>query len=685
MKRALRLSTVSGLFLLACGGEPPPPATTALVTTPDASAARADPGPSAPVAPHHLDKDTPEVTSRGTTFAAPSGWTLTTRDALQILQAPEGDYRIAVVEAEGTSADDAVNAAWTTLEPTFGWKLRLAHDRPARFGWEARRSYEYETSPNEKKSIEAVAMKHGAAWTVVLFDGGDATAGKRSGQIDLVWDSARPTGYVKESFAGKTAHTLDVERVKHITDMLDRAREDAGVPGFAIALVQNGQVIFSGGFGVRELGKPAEVDDDTLFPIASNTKALTTLLMAKAVDQGKFTWDTPATQVDPDFKLGDEATTRSVLMRHLVCACTGMPRQDLEWLFEFGKQTPESEMTVLGTFQPTSKFGEVFQYSNMLAGAAGYVVAHALSPKVELGVAYDKAMKDDVLGPLGMTETTFDFKKALAGNHAGAQAEDVDGNVAHAIMKVNYAAIPLRPAGGAWSSAQDLTKYVQLELAKGKLPSGAQYVSETNLMERRKPNVGIGETSTYGMGLITDTKYGIPVIDHGGSLIGYKSDMFWLPDQQVGGVLLTNSDAGQLFEGPFIRKTLEELFDGAPEAKADLTASIARRKEDIGKARERLLLPASQDVTATLATHYQNDALGPITVQHSPGKDGTETTFDFGEWKSRMASKKNDDGTTSLVTVVPGLDGFELVVGAKDGKKTLTVHDAQHDYVFVEK
>ena len=109
----------------------------------------------------------------------------------------------------------------------------------------------------------------------------------------------------------------------------------------AVGIVQDGKVVFAEGFGVRALGKPDKVDADTLFMIASNNKALTTLMLAKLVDAGNFTWDTPATEVLPTFKLGNPNTTRQVLMKHLVCACTGMPRQDMETTFEGEHLTPE--------------------------------------------------------------------------------------------------------------------------------------------------------------------------------------------------------------------------------------------------------------------------------------------------------------------------------------------------------
>lgn len=160
------------------------------------------------------------------------------------------------------------------------------------------------------------------------------------------------------TFAGKAAHKLDADCVKQIVDAMDRAREAAAIPGVGLALVQDGKVVFEGGLGVRELGKPAKIDAHTRFMIASNTKALTTLLLAKLVDEGKLTWETPVTTLFPGFKLGDPDTTREVRVKHLICACTGLPRQDFEWLFGFARQTPRSVLDTLGTMQPTTKFGE---------------------------------------------------------------------------------------------------------------------------------------------------------------------------------------------------------------------------------------------------------------------------------------------------------------------------------------
>src|SRR6185436_15260511 len=191
-------------------------------------------------------------------------------------------------------------------------------------------------------------------------------AEKRGGQIGTIFSRLFPPGYARESFAGKTANKLDAARIATLGTFVDQARGALGVPGVSIGLFQDGKVVFAGGFGVRELGGKAPVDGDTLYIIASNTKALTTLMLAKLVDAGKLTWDTPVTSLLPSFQLGNAETTSKVLVRHLICACTGLPRQDLEWLLQFDGVTPAGTMATLATIQPTTKFGEMFQYSNLL-------------------------------------------------------------------------------------------------------------------------------------------------------------------------------------------------------------------------------------------------------------------------------------------------------------------------------
>src|SRR5205814_3029255 len=133
-------------------------------------------------------------------------------------------------------------------------------------------------------------------------------------------------------FAGRKALPLTPERVAELKGFVETSMRKLGVPGASFALVEGGRVVYEGGLGVRELGKPERVDANTLFMAASNTKGMTTLLLARLVDAQKLQWNQPVIQVYPEFKLGDPNTTRQVEVKHLVCACTGLPRQDLEWI-----------------------------------------------------------------------------------------------------------------------------------------------------------------------------------------------------------------------------------------------------------------------------------------------------------------------------------------------------------------
>lgn len=454
------------------------------------------------------------------------------------------------------------------------------------------------------------------------------------------------------------------------------------MPGASLGIVQDGRVVFLGGFGVRELGKAAKVDGDTKFMIASNTKALTTLMLAKLVDEKLIAWDSPATSLMPAFRLGDPDTTAKVQVEHLVCACTGLARQDFEWLFEFGGLTPQKAIDLLATMQPTSGFGELYQYSNSLAAAAGFIGGHVAFPKLELGKAYDEAMRSRVFVPLRMKATTLDPDRAMRGNWARPHAPDVDGALAPAGHAEIAAIVPLRPAGGAWSTTRDILAHVQMELADGLLPNGDRYIAKAALLARREPKVASAKAATYGMGLEVVTKYDVIVVHHGGAVTGYYSDMMWLPEHGVGAVVLTNGDPGWTIRDSFPRKLLEVLFDGEPQADADVAAAAMSYREGITAMRKLLEVPADADVAAGLARAYVNAGLGEVAVLRTKGK----LVFDFGEWKSEVASRKNADGTVSMVTIAPGMVGWiDFVVGTTDGKRTLTVLDNQHEYVFVER
>ncbi len=633
----------------------------------------------APTEPERVATNSSRATSAGHTFTAPEGFTLVQRGIVTVLQPPEADATIALIDVEAGDADDALAKGWAAYRPDANRPLKITQPLLARDGWEERRAYVYETSPNERAVATAGVRRAGTAWVVIIAEGAEATFEKRASPIGLLLNSLRPRGYARETFAGRLPKPIDAATVAAMKAFVADGMKKLDVPGVAFSLIDRNRVVYEGGLGVRALGKSAPVDAHTRFIAASNTKAMTTLLLAQAVDEGLLAWEQPVTQVFPGFRLGDAEIARQVLIKHLVCACTGMPRQDLEWLFESGGATAATTFHMLAAMKPTSKFGEVFQYSNLMVSAAGYVAGAKLAPGRELGHAYDEAMRRRVFAPLKMDDSTFDFARAMSGNYASPHGEDIDGRTSLAAMDINRTIFPARPAGGLWTSAHDLSRYVLMELAQGRSPEGRRIVSAANLLARRAPQIAVGEDVSYGMGLFVDRRYGVEVVHHGGDLSGYHSDMIWLPEFGIGATFLTNADAGVLMRAPFLRKLLELLFDGRPEADEQVRLAAANRMSAIRKERERLVSPPDAKAVAGLAPRYRSAELGALIVR--PARDSV--IFDFGEWTSRVVSRVNDDGSTSFITADPGVGGFDFVAGEKDGRPVLTLRDAQHEYVFI--
>ena len=448
-----------------------------------------------------LKADT-DYKSAGAVLTAPKGWSVSSNPDMTVMDAPEPRSHLAIIQVAISDPKTAVASAWRSFVPSFGRPVKLMTSDPAKDGWSEHRSFEYVVSPNERAAVFAEAYRNEKKWTVLLFEGEEAIEEKRVSQIALVRDSLQPVGYQRESFAGRKAKPLTPKRVQELRRFLEASMRKLGIPGASFALIDHRQIVFEGGLGVRSLLTQTPVDANTRFLAASLTKGMTTLLLARLIDQGKFAWNEPVINVLPDFKLGDKDVTQQVLIKHLVCACTGLPRQDLEWEFEYAHATAATTLALLANMQPTSRFGELFQYSNLLAAAAGYVGAHAYSPQSELGAAYDEAMQKLVFDPLQMTSTTFDFDAVQTKDYAAPHADDVNGHPALADLASNYSIHFLRPAGGAWTSAHDLIRYVQLELNDGKLPNGEQLVSKKNLLIRRASAGDAGSRAKLWNGIL---------------------------------------------------------------------------------------------------------------------------------------------------------------------------------------
>lgn len=198
---------------------------------------------------------------------------------------------------------------------------------------------------------------------------------------------------------------------RHTTDLLAQFE----IPGAAVAIVQNGEVIYTGGFGVLELGGEEPVTPTTPMMIGSTGKSMTTAMMASMVDDGLFNWDTPVVEILPRFQFSNPELPQQVTLRNLVCACSGVPRRDLVLIFRAEALTAEEVVESLADFQLLTDFGETFQYSNQMVAAGGYAAAAAAGAGFgQLYQAYVTAMNQRIFKPIGMPNTLLLWRGAGA-------------------------------------------------------------------------------------------------------------------------------------------------------------------------------------------------------------------------------------------------------------------------------
>jgi CubicO group peptidase (beta-lactamase class C family) len=655
----------------------------------NAPASVAAPASTAAPSPTTLAADAELKTASGTTYPVAAGWTITRHPGaagpheLIELTDPEGTMHLYLDEVTGRTPGEAIAETWQRVRPGFALAAKNTITPPAQM-WDAVEQTVYETGDTKPPRLAiGLGRRKGDRVWVLLVDAEAAALDRRGAQLQNLVDHTRAPGVEEESFAGRTPHPLEGERAAAFVDFVEKTRAALNVPGAAVAVVQNGRVVLARGFGVRRLGATGPTDtvtEKTPFLIGSVTKGLTTALMAVAVDRGLFTWDTPVRKLHPGFTLGDEALAARLTMRDLVCACTGLPRSDMELLFEFRGVKPADMLASLARQKPTTAFGETFQYNNQLVAAAGFVTARALYPKLEFGAGYDRALREHILRPLGMAKATTDLVAARRAGLAASHGEDVTGAL-HALPDdVEDFLLPLRPSGGVAASVLDMAGYLQTELARGQGPDGKRVATEAAWLKRREPQVKIGEEESYGLGLGVGRTRGVPYVQHTGGTFGQFTTFFVLPEAGVGLVVLTNGPGG--LGGLARTRLLELLYDGHPRAAGLLAFRDAERAKSLARAAEERAENEPPEVLAALAGEYTNDRLGRLVLRVENG----ELTADVGEWRTRLGWQKRADGGKDLLVLDPPAAGLTLerAPGA-DGRPKLTLTFGQHVHVFAQR
>jgi CubicO group peptidase (beta-lactamase class C family) len=644
--------------LAACGASRPPP----------------DPRPrSAGAAGPRRLAAAEKIAVADATLEAPAAWWVTAGEGTVALEDPDRQLRVVIVATADKPAADAIAAAWRRTTPGFALAAEAPDEPPPEDGWDATTIVHYTAPAAGTRAARAEWRRAGARGYVALVEGDRNALDRRDAQIVSIVGSLRPAGMREESFVGRPARAPDAAR---LDAFVGRALAELAVPGAAVAVILDGKVVYERTFGVRALGQPAPITPDTRFLIASVTKPMTTFMEAALVDAGTLRWDTPVTALLPGFALADPEFTRQLVLWHMSCACTGMPRQDLESIFEWDHVTPEARIAAMRAMRPTTRLGETFQYSNPMVAAGGYAAAHAFAPDRPLAAAYAAAMQAKVFGPIGMTSTTLDFDTVARGDHAVPHALALDGTTRAMPLAIERAVEAIAPAGGVWTTLRDMERYVETELAEGVAPGGARVVSAAALRERNKLRVRSEAKEGYGLGIDVGTYAGLRMLMHNGGAFGFGTTMFMLPDARAGIVIFTNVRNGgpkqQLpFNAAVTRRIVEELFPGA-RALADRQLAYYA---GLRRVAPRPPSPAAdRGWIAPLAGTYRDAALGEATIRETA--DGA--VFDAGEWQSAIDRVVDADGTVQLVLLDPPFAGGKVLV---DLAGTLRI-PGQTTYVF---
>jgi CubicO group peptidase (beta-lactamase class C family) len=422
------------------------------------------------------------------------------------------------------------------------------------------------------------------------------------------------------------AQTLD-ERLKEIDEYAAKAGRDWNVPGFAVAIVKDDRVVFAKGYGVRQLGKPETVDADTLFAIASNTKAFTAAALAVLVDEGKLKWDDPATKHLPGFQLHDPFVTRELTVRDLLSHRSGLATfgGDLLW---FETSYPREEIIRRVRFlKPASSFRSAFGYQNILFLAAGEIV-----PAVT-GRSWDDFVRERFFAPLRMTRTTSVHRQLMSAQNVATPHNEWEGRVR--VIRYDNA----DNAGGAGainSSANDMAQWLRLQLGRGTFEGrrvfGAERSREmwtphtvvsgiTEAAERFNPTTHF---NLYGLGWSLNDYHGRLVVSHGGGLDGMTSRVAMLPEENLGLVVLTNS------ETPLSLVVSNKIFDtflGVPRRdwSADYQARVKANRERVAAEAQKVEAARVPDTKPSLALAayagtYTGQMFGDARVAEEGGR-----------------------------------------------------------------
>ncbi len=399
-----------------------------------------------------------------------------------------------------------------------------------------------------------------------------------------------------------------------------QALRDWEVPGAGIAVLKDGRIALSRGYGVRTLGQSAPVTDRTLFAIGSTSKAFTAAAVGMLVDEGKLSWDDPVTKHLPGFQMYDPYVTRELTVRDLLTHRSGLERGDLLW-GAFGHDRDEL-VRRMRYFKPTWSLRSTFGYQNLMYLTAGQVAARIA------GSSWDEIVRTRIFAPLGMKTSNTSVSRLADLSDVATPHTRADGKVeSHPYRVIDN----IGPAGSINSSAAELIEWVRLHLDGGKA-GDRQLLSPAVMKEMHAPQTIIPNAPpwsmlcpdahfiSYGLGWILADYRGRKVVMHTGNIDGMSALVAMLPEERLGLVVLTNMN-GTMMPTALAYKVFD-LFLGA--SARDWSAEMLKTvKAQLAQAPPPPAQTAGTSPTLKLDEYagvYANDYYGEVRIALADGR-----------------------------------------------------------------
>ncbi len=485
------------------------------------------------------------------------------------------------------------------------------------------------------------------------------------------------------------SQTLD-EKLKEIDAYANTVIATHKGPGMAIAIVKDDKVGFAKGYGVLELGKNQPVDENTLFAIASNSKAFTTASLAILVDEKKIAWEDKVSKYLPDFQMYDPWVTSELTIRDLVTHRVGLDTFSGDLLWYETTYSADDILSRVKFLKPVSSFRTRFGYQNLMFIAAGKVVE-----KVS-GKPWCTFVRERILGPLGMNRTTCGY--GARGENAAIPHNESGGplrSLPHGNVNGGYGAVALN------SSVTDLSKWIRLQLGRGKF-EGKQIFSEAQSWQMWQPYLaqqisepGFKNNPTrhftgVAMGWFVYDYHGRKIITHSGGLDGMLSYTVLIPEENIGFVVLTNSESPAF--GVMMSK-IRDVFVNAPKRdwNAEAVEQAKRNKtaaeDELRKADAARIANTKPSLAiAGYAGTYADKLYGDVIIAEENGR----LVMRFGRSPNFVADLEHWHYDTFEIKWRPSVSynfprGFVTFTLDKDGKTDeLKIDQPNNDFWFYE-